>query len=565
MACIHFASLLMLIGRLPWLCSAAQPNIVLVLTDDQDQLLGGMSHLPQVASLIANQGANFTNFFVNTPVCCPSRTEILGGRYGHNNLVNSTDRRGRAVDQFGNAGCMHANITGPYFVANQLGTYLSSLGYTTGLFGKYMNNPSCTCPAESGCHGGARGASLPFPLGWDRWFAVCRMGGYFNNTYNDDGSQIAFGHAPSDYMTSVIGNRSVEWIEQAAKGDRPFFAYVAPHAPHISDNVYPYITEPAPWYEGALGNATAPRTPNWNVPNRRAHSIIANQKEMDDFTIDWSDSLYRARQESLKSVDDLVADLIQALERSGALENTYVFFTSDHGYALGQQARPSGKFHVYDNDIRVPMLVRGPGIAPGTLVPVVAGNVDLAATFVDLAGGAPDSEHLDGRSLVPWLSASDQSSGRDWPQTYLVEYWSLGDVNRGPPVSVECNPDEGSDCIKKGCVCHYHRVDGENNTYVAARLVNTSHDFLLALFYQDTTAEGYLPTDFASLTPVFLEAYDLKKDPWQMNNLHPGVEHERPDLFNELKSFIFKMSSCKGSTCRRQSSQQDQLPFAIVL
>ena len=76
------------------------------------------------------------------------------------------------------------------------------------------------------------------------------------------------------------------------------------------------------------------------------------------------------------------------------LDNTYIFFTSDHGYALGQQCRPSEKFNVYDNNIRIPMLVRGPNVVPGARVPAVAGIVDLAATFVELAGGGPPHCHL---------------------------------------------------------------------------------------------------------------------------------------------------------------------------
>lgn len=519
---------------------AAKPNIVFILADDQDQVLGGMDRLPEISRLLGAEGANFTNFFVNTPVCCPSRAEIVAGRYGHNNLVKN-----------GTGGCMHANITGPDFLKHQLGTYLSELGYRTALFGKYMNNPACTCPEESGCKRGKKGP-MPLPPGWDRWFSVCTMGGYFHNEYNDDGEAVTLGGEPEHYMTSVIGNRTVEWLEQL-EPEEPFFAYVAPHAPHVADTVFPFVTQAAPWYAGSLGEATAPRTPNWNQVNAKAHPVIANQAPMDDFTVQWSDSLYRARQESMLSVDDLVAAIVAALKKKGVLDQTYFFFSSDHGYALGQQARPSGKFHVYENDIRVPMLVRGPGVQPGLEVPAVSGLVDLAATWVDIAGGDPDQPYLDGRSLLPWL----QGRAPAWRDTYLIEYWSLGDVRRGAPESPQCNPSEGEDCVKEGCTCHYHKVDGVNNTYVAARHVSPAEDFLLVQYYADKLNDGSLPRHFGAMEPVFIEAYDLRRDPWQMSNLHPEVETTKSALLQQLRREMFAMSQCSGKECRNIETSMD--------
>ena len=113
---------------------------------------------------------------------------------------------------------------------------------------------------------GARGPLL-IPPGWERWFAVCKMGGYFRNSYNDDGAEVELGASPEEYMTSVIGNRTVEWLDAVGRGAEPFFALVAPHAPHISDAVYPYITEAAPWSVSFSDCASAqicrPDTPKW--------------------------------------------------------------------------------------------------------------------------------------------------------------------------------------------------------------------------------------------------------------------------------------------------------------
>jgi len=519
-------------------CQGKQPNIVLILADDQDQVLGGMDYLPHIRDLLASNGANFTNFFANTPVCCPSRAELIGGRYGHNNLVE--------VPQ--GTSCMHANITGPYFLHNQLGVYLSALGYSTGLFGKYMNEPPCTCPSASGCSG-AVDDGMDYPPGWSRWFAICDMGGYFNNTWNNQGRKLSTGSNPSEYMTSVIGNYSLEWIRKQMLSDQPFFAYIAPHAPHISDAVFPYVTTPAPWYAGTMGNRTAPRTPNYNVPNTRAHPLIATQSHLDGFSREHTDHLYRVRHESMFSVDDIVRDVVETLDSAGVLNETYIFFTSDHGYALGQMCRPEEKFNVYENDIRVPMLVRGPGVPRGVQISTaVTSIVDLAPTFVDLAGGnASLYADLDGHSLVPWLKDPTSPGG---PQMVLIEYWSLGEVRRGAPVSKACNPDEGSDCVEVGCQCHYHTLDGTNNTYLAARLINSTHNYLVAQFYADRTAEGNLPRVFAKEVPVFIEVYDVAADPWQMNNLYPDIEKTQPLLLQEMRAFMYRSNSCRGTSCR---------------
>jgi len=450
---------------------------------------------------------------------------------------------------------MWANVTGSYFVQNQLGSYLSKFGYTNGLFGKYMNSPACSCPVEAGCKQLPKGDQA-VPPGWDRWFGLCKMGKYFSNSFNDDGQEVSTGDAPEDYMTSVIGNRTIEWLHEVAGAGRPFFAYVAPHAPHIADAQFPYITQAAPWHAGAAGHAMAPRTPNWNVPNLGAHPLISSQPKMDDLTVNWSDSLYRSRVESMMSVDDLVAEVFNVLDSKGVLDNTVVLLTSDHGYALGQQARPSGKFNVYENDIRVPMLVRGPGIQHGAHINAVSGIVDIAPTLVELAGGDPDIMELDGRSLVPLLGSR---SPANWRKMYPIEYWSLGNVDRGFPQSPQCNPSEGADCKRSWCTCHYHRVDGENNTYLAARYIAEDGDFLLANFYADRTPSGDLPRMFHELNPVFTEFYDLKADPWQMNNLYPQVEAQRPSLLRRLRRVLFAINRCSGRSCREADVEEDSL------
>jgi len=530
-----------------------KPNILLILADDQDQVLGGMDYLPQIRKHLAEGGMNFTNFFVNTPVCCTSRAELMAGRYGHNNLVDE-------VLDFHN--CMHANIADASFVQNQIGVYMANLGYSNALIGKYMNwaqfpttaTGACACDASTGCAGGAT-PDYHWPPGWHRWYGLCDpQSAYYNNSWNDQGvGSGGPGHdQPADYMTALIGNATMAWLRNVTQGTQPFFGYIAPHAPHIADSVYPWITTPAPWYEGTMGNRTLLQTPNYNIPNPRAHPLIANQKVLDNFSMAWQNRLYRARHESMFSVDDLVSEIVEYLDTVGQLNNTYIFFTSDNGYVLGQHCRPDEKFNVYENDIRVPMLVRGPGISPGSRSGKVTGLVDLAATFVELGGGDPTTnENLDGRSLVPLLREQETQ----WRDMYLIEYWTLASLKHGAPWSPQCNPAAELDCIFPGCPCHYNYVDDYNNTFLAARLVNDTHDILLAQFYVDwvngTHLPGQIPYEFEKYVPYFIEVYDHKIDPWQMNNLYPGIEKTQPGLLAEMRAFMYSMNKCKGSECRR--------------
>lgn len=335
---------------------------------------------------------------------------------------------------------------------------------------------------------------------------------------------------------SVIGNETVDWIRETVEESpgTPFFAYVAPHAPHIADSIYPYVTTPAPWYLGTE-NRTAPRTPNWNELNSDAHFLVSSQPAMDAENIAWSDLAFARRSEACMSIDDLVADVVGTLSELSVLDNTFVFFTSDHGYSLGQLRFPSGKWNVYEWNIRVPMLVRGPGISPGSRITTHAvGNVDLAPTIVELGGGGPDPS-FDGRSMVPLFQPGNQI----WRSAYLIEYWSLGTVMRGAPTSERCNPDEGT--CAAGCPCHLHMEDGPNNTFIGLRVVNSSHNFLYVEFYVDRVQKS-----FDGMTPVFVELYNVTEDPWQRHNLRSTAP---PDLLEGFREELHDQYGCRGFEC----------------
>ena len=226
------------------------------------------------------------------------------------------------------------------------------------------------------------------------------------------------------YTTSIIANKSLEWLDLVAGASArrgadgalatPFLLVLAPKAPH-------YAATPAPWYERGtwVDHERAPRTESYGVdPARLAghHALIARQGPLTADERNAIDRLFRKRWKSLLSVDDAVVALAGALDRHALWDSTYVFVTSDHGYNLGQHNLPSCKYQVYDHAVRVPMMVRGPGVPRGVHFTQPASHVDLAPTLLALAGLDPAAIQgplIDGKSLLPWLLAPPPHSGGD--------------------------------------------------------------------------------------------------------------------------------------------------------
>ena len=262
--------------------TAARPNILLFLTDDQDLELGSMGAMPFAREHLVKGGTSLSNFFAHTPVCCPSRSELLSGRYFSNIRVAS------AADK----GCMRVNVTDT-FHNSTLAAPLHAAGYTTGLFGKYLNGagPKYLCPEANKTSGG-EGKPGPFrPLGWDRFFGMCPDDCYEDCLFVDDGVGKRFDDKAyvngSNYATSVIGNATVQWLSTVLRRQQehspapapPIFAYIAPHAPHTAPAGQQMV---APWYKHAFAadGIRAPRTAAYGVAAPDHHWLVATQPEL---------------------------------------------------------------------------------------------------------------------------------------------------------------------------------------------------------------------------------------------------------------------------------------------
>lgn len=362
---------------------AGQPNVVVILTDDQRY--GTEVGMPTVMSALAAQGVSFPNAFVPTSWCCPSRSSLLTGNYSHTNGVweNTAAVPYGAWPAFNRLGDEQ----------DTLATRLHDAGYRTGIFGKYLN--------------GIDKAPKGFvPPGWDVFDALSRPGPWKYRFMSDSG-KVKF---PRQYLTDELADRTVSFIE-STPAEEPLFAFVTPYAPHL-----PFVAGP---YAGSAKKAGV-------MPAVRAASGFpspaVNQSDMSGYP-EWMQGLKKSRvftkgkpvelssvirlqQDMLFGIDAAVADIIAALERTDRLRDTIIVFASDNGYLLGEH-RLQRKNTPYDGSIRVPLIVRyDAGLPAGSVDDRVAvANIDVYASILELAGVA--APEVDGRSLF----AADERDG----------------------------------------------------------------------------------------------------------------------------------------------------------
>ena len=372
--------------------AAVRPNVVVIETDDQT--VESMRVMPNVKTLIADQGVTFDNSFVSYSLCCPSRSTFLTGQYAHNHGV------------WGNAA-----PNGGYYKldsTNTLPVWLQRAGYQTILLGKYLNQYGTRNPSE-------------VPPGWGQWYGTPDPSTYryLNYDINENGTLVHFANAASDYKTDVESRLAVDLISRQATDPRPFFmwlTFLAPHAggPRDPDDPANLGTPmPAPRDRNHFANEPLPRPASFNeadVSDKPA--AVRNRALIGTGRINAIQENYQQRLESLLAVDDAVAKVVDELARIGKLDNTYVIFTSDNGFMHGEHRIQAGKVVLYEPSIRVPLLMRGPGIPRGQHRSQFVANIDLAPTIVEVTGAQP-LRVMDGRSLIPFAKDKLLQSGRD--------------------------------------------------------------------------------------------------------------------------------------------------------
>ena len=397
--------------------SGSPPNIVFVLTDDLAWDL--VQYMPAVQAL-QQDGMTFTRYFVTDSLCCPSRSAIFTGKYPHDTHVftNTPPLGGYATfERFGNE---HETFA----------VALKNAGYTTGMMGKYLNG------------------YLPdlhqADPGWDDW-DVAGMGyDEFNYSLNENGHVQRYGTAATDYLTDVLSGKADRFVRGVSKG--PFVLEVATFAPHE-----PYT--PAPRYVGAF-DTKAPRDPSFDARNTNPPKWLRDWPPLSGSDITSIDKDFNLRVEAVQAVDDLIDSLRASLVATGLDRNTYFVFSSDNGYHMGQHMLLPGKQTAFDTDIRVPLIIAGPGIRAGAVDDHIVENIDLCPTFADLAG-TPPPETVEGHTLVPLLKGAPS----EWRSASLVEH-------KGPDVAPVDRNDPDEEAVNGPKPTSYEALRMENSVYV---------------------------------------------------------------------------------------------------
>lgn len=481
-------------GSAPAGLASEPPNVVLIVTDDQDRRSFRGKVMPATRELVAEKGTIFKNAIVTTPQCCPSRASLITGQYAHNNRVWS--------NQLGYDALVEKN--------NVLPAWLQRAGYVTAHVGKYLNGYFAVEPTTKA------------GPGWDEWHTRISRSTYYNYDLAVNGKVVHYGDEDRDHVTRVLNRIAVRMVRRYAPGDEPLYLQLDHTAPHAVSNGGGSCTHAAvPDTNDLRRFATEPlpKPPSFDEDDvSDKPSFVRAHKRIRREGVKEITRIYRCALSSLRGVDRGVRRIQKTLLEAGELRNTVIIFTSDNGFYFGQHRIRRGKQFPYEEGLRVPLAIRLPKrYRDGKRVPRIhrpVANIDLAPTILKLADADPcigvgNCRTVDGRGLVGLL----RGGGKRWPpaRALAIEY------GLARPGTVE----------GRKIVCEYRglRIPG----YV------------------------YLQHTSASLNPERTcqpiserELYDLNDDRFQLDNLLVTDPGSVVDLEDQLSDRLNALRNCAG-------------------
>ncbi|KAI1312779.1 alkaline-phosphatase-like protein [Xylaria venustula] len=481
--------------------AATRPNVVFILTDDQDVHLGSLQYMPLLKKHLVEQGTSFNSHYCATAICCPSRVTLWTGKAAHNTNVTDVSPPYGGYPKFVDRG----------YNTDYFPVWLQQAGYNTYYTGKLFNAHT-VLNYDSPYPGGFTGSDfLVDPFTYN----------YLNSTFqrNREPPRSYEGY----YSTDVLAEKAYGFLDDAVRdlGDHPFFLTVAPIAPHSNvvfseESGTARFGEPIPAkrHQHLFKDVKVPRTENFNPDKPSGANWVLDLPQQNQSNVDYNDHFYRQRLRALQAVDELVDGLIARLEEYGILDNTFVVYSSDNGFHIGQHRLQPGKTCGYEEDINVPLIVRGPGIASNQTTDIVTSHTDLAPTFLQLLG-IPLREDFDGRP-VP-LTKEGIAQAR-WEHVN-VEFWGRA--------------------ISEG---EHQVLQREHNTYKAIRLSSPEYNLYYSVWCNNEH-----------------ELYDMTVDPGQLNNILAATDSVSGQILvaglplgkvaSRLDALLFVLKSCKGSSC----------------
>lgn len=462
-----------------------KPNVVRILTDDQD--LASLALMPKTQALLAAKGVTYTDATVSLSLCCPSRATALTGQYAHNHNV---------WDNGGTTGG-YRNFANPQ---NSLAPWLKDHGYATAHVGRYLNAYFRANAAE-------------IPAGWDHWFNMLDTGTfepwpYWNYSVSDDGVVRTFGTSDAEYATDVFADRAIADLQAMEATGQPFFLDFWPNAPHYGAGRSPsprFGAAPAPRHEQANPGLQAPRSENFLPENDTIPPSLFLLRPYFEAEHGGSeafpqilDESYRDSANSLLAVDDAVERIVNQLDATGELDNTLIIFTSDNGMLWGNHGLMRMKWEPYEESLRVPLIIRGPGFPEGVSSDRTVSNIDIVPTIVEVTGAA-HGRVMDGKALVPY--PTDPATDED--RALLIE-------------SVKHN-------------------------------VNSTMQFPAPFQVPRFNAVRTRGFQYTEWLDGYVELFDLERDRAQMHNVaqDPRYAENR----TKLSAAIVALNGCAGSTC----------------
>lgn len=554
-----------------------KPNVIFILTDDQYKNSFNPTTMPNTWDFIKKQGTILPNHVLPIPTCCPSRSSFLSGQYGHN---NSVENNGGAHGGFANyySGQRDRGLGWGY----NIGSFMKNGGYRTAIMGKYLNNYG-----DNYKNNIPGTAPNPVP-GWDKWFVTIKNKGqkYYNYRVKFNGSARSLGpdrratedtwidkfnkviHFPApkcdlpdgclsrpdiinkqkrSYSEHIYVNQAISFLKRN-RSEKPSFVWYAADTPHGTGDKTIYN------HKGTWGSASyspddqfkfndAPfkrLIPSPAFNEKRVKSKPLYIKRAKRFGLDKRNKITlhsKARWKSLYSLDRELGRLYKYLKKSGKANNTILVFTSDNGFMSGEHRIPKGKVRPYTEVSEFPILYRGPGIKKNVSVPILTANIDFLPTILNLTG-VPKSAVRD-----PFSNRSNPIDGIDI-SSYL-EQNSTPQISKRKGILISSTPGYDIKPFKP---------------YRGVR----SRDFLYVRYYKKNNFKEFFNCrDENECISGLPELYNLKKDPYQRNNLAFHIKKNSNNIawINRHQSLLNKLSEmertfhrlrwCSGESCRK--------------